>query len=130
MYNKTFLGTQLGSETDELLLAKIHDLLYHLGITAKYTGFFYTSHGLHLTVRQPERLLLITKWLYPDIARHFHTDWRNVERGIRTCAGLAWALRSEQLQQISKEILISRPNNTQFISILTSNLRSQISGTA
>ena len=126
MRKLTFSETRSESEADEQLQGKIHDLLYHLGITAKYNGFFYTSYGLYLTFRQPERLILITKWLYPDIARHFRTDWRNVERSIRNCVGLAWSLRPEQLQQISREILMSRPNNTQFISILTSYLRFQI----
>ena len=28
------------------------------------------------------------KWLYPDIAKHYNTSWKNVERSIRTVASL------------------------------------------
>ena len=51
-------------------LTQIYDLLYSLGITANYSGFFYTSYAVCLAARQPERLLLVTKWLYPEAAEH------------------------------------------------------------
>lgn len=109
---------------DKALNVVIQDLLYHIGITAKYNGFFYTSSALNLTVRQPERLLLITKWLYPDVGKLCHTDWRNVERGIRASVNIAWELRPAQLAAISDEALTAKPGNTQFLSILTAYLRS------
>ena len=71
-------------------LTQIYDLLYSLGITANYSGFFYTSYAVYLAARQPERLLLVTKWLYPDVAEHYRKSWKNVERDIRTVASLAW----------------------------------------
>ena len=71
-------------------LTQIYDLLYSIGITANYSGFFYTSYAVYLAARQPERLLLVTKWLYPEVAEQYHKAWKNVERGIRTAASLAW----------------------------------------
>ena len=52
---------------------KIHSedayhLLYRLGATANYTGFSYLVRALQLCAEEPERLLLVTKWLYPDVA--------------------------------------------------------------
>ena len=113
---------------DEVLSETIHDLLYYLGVTAKYTGFSYTTCALILTVHHPERLQLITKWLYPDVARICFADWRNVERGIRASAGIAWELRPAQLISISNIALASRPSNVKFLSILTSYLQSNRMG--
>ena len=47
----------------------ICDLLYQLGISANYKGFLHTAYAVSLCVEQQDRLLLVTKWLYPDVAR-------------------------------------------------------------
>lgn len=102
----------------------ISDLLYSLGITAKYVGFFHTAYAVHLVIRQPERLLLITKCLYPEIAKHYHTDRRNVERAIRSVAAIAWELCPGRLSYIARHDLNRRPTNAQFISILANYVSS------
>lgn len=65
-----------------------YGLLYSLGVTANYTGFFHTTFALQLCVEQPERLLLVTKWVYPDVAKRYKTNWKAVERNIRTVNGI------------------------------------------
>ena len=50
-------------------IEKIYDLLYSLGITANYTGFFQLAYAVKLCAEQPERLLLVTKCVYPDVAK-------------------------------------------------------------
>ena len=45
----------------------ICDLLYQLGISANYKGFLHTAYAVSLCVEQQDRLLLVTKWLYPDV---------------------------------------------------------------
>ena len=47
----------------------VYDLLYQLGVTANYTGFFHAAYAVSLCVEQPDRLLLVTKWLYPEVAK-------------------------------------------------------------
>ena len=49
-------------------ITDIYDLLYRLGARGNYTGFFQTAYAVYLAVQQPERLLLVTKWLYPAVA--------------------------------------------------------------
>ena len=61
-------------------MTEIDNLLYRLGATANYTGFRYISCALHLCIQQPERLLLVTKRLYPDIGKRYGTNWKAVER--------------------------------------------------
>lgn len=48
---------------------EVYDLLYQLGVTANYTGFFHMACAVSLCAEQPDRLLLVTKWLYPEVAK-------------------------------------------------------------
>lgn len=50
-------------------MTAIYDLLYRLGVTANYTGFFHTAYAVSLCIGRPDRLLLVTKWLYPEVAK-------------------------------------------------------------
>lgn len=99
-------------------ISKIYSTMYDLGITATYVGFFHMSYAVYLAVQQPERLLLVTKWIYPDVAKQYHTDWRNVERNIRTVAAIAWEHHPDTLSSIARSGLERRPSNSQFIAIL------------
>lgn len=113
-----------GIVQESVELTQIYDLLYSLGITANYSGFFYTSYAVYLAVRQPERLLLVTKWLYPEVAEHYHKTWKNVERGIRTVTGLVWKEHRERLEALARCSLPQKPGASKFIAILVHALTS------
>ena len=104
-------------ETDALSTT-IYDLLYRLGATANYLGFFYVVHAVRLSVEDPSRLMLVTKWLYPDIARHYGTNWRAVERDIRTVISTVWRLQPELLSAIAGAQIAEKPGPSRFLSIL------------
>ena len=104
-------------------IAEIYDLLYRMGITAKYVGFFHASYALWLVLLQPDRLQLVTKRLYPEVAKHYGTNWKAVERNIRSVISLAWELRPEILNRIAGERLEGPPRCVQFLSILAAYLR-------
>ena len=97
-------------------------LLHKLGITANYSGYFYTATAVALVHRQPDRLLLVTKWLYPDIARQHKTTWQCVERNIRTVIALAWERNPALLADLAGYPLANKPNVGQFIAFLSYNL--------
>ena len=99
-------------------IARICGLLYRLGITANYTGFFHTSYAVYLAVQQPERLLLVTKWLYPEVARHYKTTWHCVERNIRTVVRIAWDTNPARLEELARHPLYQRPTASGFLAIL------------
>lgn len=71
-------------------MTDIYDLLLRLGVTANYIGFFHTAFAVHLAIQEPERLLLVTKCLYPEVAGQYQTNWSCVERNIRMIAEIAW----------------------------------------
>ena len=56
------------------MLAKVYDLLYQLGMTSNYTGFHQTAYAVWLCMEQPGRLLRVTKWVYPAVAKHYDTN--------------------------------------------------------
>ena len=86
---------------------KIHSedayhLLYRLGATANYTGFSYLVRALQLCAEEPERLLLVTKWLYPDVAKQYGTNWKAVERDIRTMGRVIWNSNRPLLETLAR----------------------------
>lgn len=104
------------------MMAETHDLLYHLGVTTNYTGFFHTACAVQLCIEQPERLLLVTKWVYPDVARQYGTNWKAVERNIRTVNCVIWRENRRLLEELAHRRLERKPRNAQMLAILASSL--------
>ena len=100
----------------------IHHLLYYLGISPKYVGFHQLSYALELTTCEPERLSLVTKWLYPDVARHFQTSFAVVERNLRSVVSLSWSLRPDAFPALYGIHLEHKPSTSDFLSLLTAYL--------
>ena len=94
------------------------DLLYQLGISANYKGFLHAAYAVTLCMQQQERLLLVTKWLYPDVARHYGTNWKAVERNIRTASSIAWKRNRPLLETLAQRHLEKRPRSTEFLALL------------
>jgi len=101
-------------------LSDIHDILRRLGVTPNYIGFHHTSLAVSFIMQQPERLMLITKLLYPEVARHYHTSCQCVERNIRTVSQIAWRSNRPLLEKITRRSLPSRPAVSHFLAILAS----------
>lgn len=106
----------------EDVLVEIYDLLYRLGVTANFTGFFHTACAAMLCVEHPDRLLLVTKWLYPEVAKRYGTDWKTVERNIRTVGCIIWLKNRPLLERLARGPLVERPRNAQLLSILLSGV--------
>ena len=106
-------------------ISQVYDLLYRLGITANYMGFFHTARAVYLSAQQPEKLLFVTKWLYPEVAKCYQISWLCVERNIRTASGLAWTQNRTMLEQLSHQALPVKPSASRFIAILTAYLLDQ-----
>lgn len=97
---------------------EIYELLMRLGVTANYAGFRQSAYAVYLTIENPDRLLLVSKWLYPEVAKHYKTTWTAVERNIRTAAQLAWESNQALLCELSGGKLSGKPTAAQFIAAL------------
>lgn len=103
-------------------LCDIFDLLYQLGISANYTGFFQTAYAVELCRTEPGRLPQVTKRVYPEAARLCGTSWSAVERNIRTACGIAWENNRCPLELLAHKSLSQKPYNAQFLAILLHGL--------
>ena len=103
-------------------MTDIYDLLYRLGATANYTGFFHMAYAVWLCVEQPDRLLLVTKWLYPEVAKQYGANWKAVERNIRTVSCIIWREGRPLLEELAHRHLEQKPRNAQMLAILVSSL--------
>ena len=106
-----------GDETMPHLKAT-YDLLYSLGVSANYKGFFHTAYAVSLCMEQQDRLLLVTKWLYPDVAKKYGTNWKAVERNIRTVSTIAWKRNRTLLESIAHRPLDRHLCSTEFLAVL------------
>ena len=67
--------------------AALYDLLRHLGVTANYVGFSHIGDAVQLCMHSPQRLQLVTKQVYQEVAQRRGTTWKAVERNIRRMVG-------------------------------------------
>ena len=61
-----------------------------MGITPNYRGYDYIVLAIELVFENPARLQHVTKELYPEVAKQYHTDWRAVEHSIRIAILRSW----------------------------------------
>lgn len=108
----------------EKLTIQIHDLLFRLGASANYSGFFYATQAVLLAIEEPRRLTLVTKWLYPGVAEYYRTNWMAVERSVRTLIAAGWPGSRELLEELAQHKLARRPKPAEFIAILSNHLSS------
>ena len=103
----------------------IFELLHRLGVTANYTGFYHTAFAVRLCAEKMERLQMITKWVYPDVARQYGTSWTAVERNIRTVSKVIWRENRPLLEALARKPLTHQPGTAQLLAILAYSLRTQ-----
>lgn len=97
---------------------EIRALLMRLGIAMNYKGFNVCTYAVYLVTQAPDRMLFVSKWLYPDVAKRFDTTWRDVERNIRTASKIAWECNPALLSELAGYPLTERPKAANFISML------------
>ena len=107
---------------DDKMDIKIQELLYSIGLTANYAGYRQMMIALEIATQEPESLRLVTKWLYPETARRCGTNWKAVERNIRTMRRRAWRNSQHTLEQMAGCSFDTMPKPAQFLAILAHGL--------
>ena len=97
----------------------IYSFLYALGLSENYTGFGYIVEAVHVAAREPQSLLMVTKWLYPAVAKHYKKNWKAVERNIRTAIAVMWDSDPCKIEAMAGCPWGVKPTNAQFIAALT-----------
>lgn len=103
---------------DDKLVA-IQKTLWEMNMPPKYLGSHYLAYAELLVLEDPDRLTMVTKWLYPEVAAHYHTSWKAVERDIRTVIALSWDQDGgKQMEECIGMPLGERPSPTEMIQLL------------
>ena len=102
---------------------RCHEALKSLGITPNYIGFHQTICAVELVCRQPDTLFLVTKDLYPSVAKEYGTGWKTVERNIRFVISLAWDRNPGLIRELAGYPMKEKPRAAQFIAILADSAR-------
>lgn len=108
------------------LLEEIYTLLYRLGATANYSGFFHASSAILMAAREPQRLLRAVDCLYCEVATQYRTNWHAVERNIRTLISVIWERNPALLGEYAGCPLPAKPTPACFISILAAQLSNKL----
>ena len=115
---------------DRADLSDIYNLLRLLGIGANYRGYHVCAVAVKLCMEDSNYLLLVTKNLYPEVAKICGCSWRAVERAIRTTAARAWERNPQLLTEIARYPLTQPPTASDFIDMLSDYLSRQPAGEA
>ena len=98
---------------------EIRNVITQLGAGNSYRGYEFAVYGIGLALENPERLTFISKGLYIDIAAHFHTSWKCVERDLRTLIDVIWRTDNQKLLfQICGYRRIKKPKNKMFFELM------------
>ena len=98
----------------------VTNMMLDLGIPTKLRGFAFLREAALETLRNPGQLM--TKELYPKVAKICDGSAQQVERSIRSAIAAAWAHRDEQLWRMyfppNGKGLLEKPTNSEIISCL------------
>lgn len=102
-------------------------MIREIGIPAHIKGYQYIREGIMMSVKDPEILNYITKFLYPTIAKKYHTTTSSVERAIRHAIEVAWNRGKfeamEELFGYNMNSSKAKPTNSEFIALIADKFR-------
>lgn len=112
---------------DSTLENDVTKLIREIGIPAHIKGYQYIREGIMMAVKDPDILNFITKYLYPMIAKKYHTTTSSVERAIRHAIEVAWIRgKLDALEDLFGYNVNSgkgKPTNSEFIALIADKFR-------
>ena len=103
-------------------------LLLCLGVTPNNIAYSYISYAMRIAQDNQLSFTRVTKYLYPNIAKHFDTTSGSVESAIRHAVDMIWSRNS--IDRINKVLGVTmyrssydKPGNSEFLSILFETIR-------
>lgn len=109
----------------------VTNMLLSLGVPTKLKGFACLREAVLESMRDPGQLM--TKELYPKVAKICEGSAIQVERSIRSAIAAAWEHRDEQVWRMyfkpNQEGLLKRPTNAAVISCLANLVSMNHAGT-
>ncbi len=111
---------------EEKIEDKIIRILHELGIPSHIKGYQYMKEGIEMIYHTPSMMDKITKSLYPELAKKFHSTTTRVERDIRHAIELGWTRANwdymEELFGYSIDSDKAKPTNREFITTIVDRI--------
>ena len=112
-----------GPGLEELVTSIIHEV----GVPAHIKGYQYVREAIMITVENMDVINSVTKVLYPEVAKRYHTTPSRVERAIRHATEVAWDRGDlETLQRFFGYTVSNakgKPTNSEFIAMISDRIR-------
>ena len=109
------------------LESRVTHILHNMGVPAHIKGYSFLRQSIVMAVEDPEVISLVTKRLYPDIARINKTTASRVERAIRHAIEVAWDRGNVDVLNDYFGYTINnmrgKPTNSEFIAMIADRLR-------
>lgn len=108
---------------EELVTSIIHEV----GVPAHIKGYQYVREAIMITVQDMDVINSVTKILYPEVAKRYHTTPSRVERAIRHAIEVAWDRGDLETLQHFFGYTVSnakgKPTNSEFIAMISDRIR-------
>ena len=105
----------------------VTSIIHEVGVPAHIKGYQYVREAIMITVENMEVINSVTKVLYPEVAKRFHTTPSRVERAIRHAIEVAWDRGDlETLQRFFGYTVSNtkgKPTNSEFIAMISDRIR-------
>ena len=112
-----------GPGLEELVTSIIHEV----GVPAHIKGYQYVREAIMITVENMDVINSVTKVLYPEVAKRYHTTPSRVERAIRHAIEVAWDRGDLETLQRFFGYTVSNakgnPTNSEFIAMISDRIR-------
>ncbi len=107
-------------------VALVTDILRRFGFSAKLNGSLYIRTAILLAVQNPGLLHLITKALYPQVAKIHHTTASCVDRSIRHALDRCWICADTDMIETffgnALRVDRKRPSGGEFIAVIADSV--------
>ena len=104
-------------------------LLREIGVPAHLMGYDYIRTTIVYAMDNPEALDVVTKVLYPEVAKRYKTTPSRVERAIRHAIEVAWKRgKLETIDGIfgyTVDTSKGKPTNSEFLCMLVDHLKTR-----
>ena len=112
---------------DNDLETKVTGVLHNMGVPAHIKGYGFLRQAIIMAVEDPQVISLVTKRLYPDIAKSNNTTASRVERAIRHAIEVAWDRGNVDVLNEYFGYTINnmrgKPTNSEFVAMISDRIR-------
>ena len=118
------------SKKEENLEALVTNIIHEVGVPAHIKGYQYLREAIMMAIGDIDVINQITKQLYPDISKKYHTTPSRVERAIRHAIEVAWGRGQQEVVENIFGYTVSaakgKPTNSEFIAMIADKLRLEL----